>query len=37
MDRLFAQIERVMKINHLQMIMREVVEVACEGLVEGSV
>jgi len=37
MDRLFAQIERVMKNNHLQMITREVVEVAREGLVVGSV
>ncbi len=37
MDRLFAQIERVMKINRLQMITREVVEVAREGLVVGTV
>ena len=37
MDRLFALIERVMKINHLQMITREVVEVAREGLVIGTV
>ena len=37
MDRLFAQIERVMKINRLQMITREVVEVARESLVMGTV
>lgn len=36
MDRLFAQIERVIKINRLQMITREVVEVARESLVVGT-
>jgi DNA transposition AAA+ family ATPase len=37
MDRLFAQIERVLKINRLQMITPEVVEVARQGLVVGTV
>lgn len=36
LDRLFAQMTRVMKINHLHQITREVVEVAREGLVVGA-
>lgn len=37
LDRLFAQVQRVMKINHLRTITPEVVEVARESLVVGIV
>jgi DNA transposition AAA+ family ATPase len=36
-QRLFAQIERVLEINQLRLITKEVVETARENLVTGSV